>query len=409
MIVRPEIFNRLKMHKFSFLLFVVFFACVDISAQITDTIAPKVTIGVHPNIETYFIAERLAVQHIDTYVFTQKDSLYAHQPMVYFTYKHFKKYVNTACILRISELLLFLRDNFHDNAQTIEYLLFQKSFPEKGERYPFKDSAVLNLDKLPKTMAIVKELTDSLLSFYNFAKVDEYLKQNASYYRGALREVKKDIRKDIFPFMEKYYGEQFSRYTIYIMPMMPITVGEDNYRAFGPTLHFPEGRVSVMVFSSSKMLALPSSLRALPAYGFDNHEITHFLTVHEIGHSFVNPHMSSMKKEIDRDTALFTQAWQKILQPSYIWSWENCVVEHLVRLGEIRIALAMKDTTEANRLRNLHIKDFKFVLLPLLEKKIETYEAHRDHYPNFNSFLPELFKVFHSLTPDVINKLVSSL
>jgi hypothetical protein len=35
--------------------------------------------------------------------------------------------------------------------------------------------------------------------------------------------------------MEKFYGEQFYRYAMYIMPLMPITYGEDNYRAFGPT------------------------------------------------------------------------------------------------------------------------------------------------------------------------------
>lgn len=97
-----------------------------------------------------------------------------------------------------------------------------------------------------------------------------------------------------------------------------------------------------------------------------------------------------------------------MLEPSYIWSWENCVVEHLVRLGEIRIAVSMNDTAEANRLRKLHIDGFRFILLPLLEKKMETYEANRTMYPDFTSFLPQLLSVFHSLTPGEVDKMVAT-
>jgi len=238
--------------------------------------------------------------------------------------------------------------------------------------------------------------------------VGKYLYDNKAFYEGALDEVQKYVRVKAFPFMEKYYGEKFYQYSLYIMPLMPITPGEDNYRAFGPTMHLPMGRVSAMVFSSSRMLSLKSSLKNYAKFGFDNPEVTHFLTVHEIGHSFVNPHVLPMQAELDHDTALFTSSLKKALESSYISNWQICVVEHLVRLGEIRIALAMKDTAEANRLRNLHIKSFGFVLLPLLEKKMEVYEANRDRYPNFNSFLPEIFLVFHSLTPKDVDNLVAS-
>ncbi|MEP7373978.1 MAG: hypothetical protein ABI675_11350 [Chitinophagaceae bacterium] len=88
-------------------------------AQAEHKLSAKVSLGYSPNIETYFIAEKLAVQHINTFVFDQKDSLYAHQPLVYFAYQHFKKYQNTPCILRIAQLLESLRDSFHDNAEIL--------------------------------------------------------------------------------------------------------------------------------------------------------------------------------------------------------------------------------------------------------------------------------------------------
>jgi len=379
----------------------------DLCAQSEYRLSAKVSLGYSTNIETYFIAEKLAVQHINTFVFDQKDSLYAHQPMVYFAYEHFKKYQNTACILRIAQLLASLRDSFHDNAEILQFLLSKDAFPATQERYPFTDSSIFKPSQFPLAIPMVEELTDSLRSFYRFAQVGEFLHEHQSFYEGALREARKDINVNIFPYMEKYYGEKFYKYIIYIMPLMPITYGDDNYRAFGPTIHFPQGRVSTMVFSSSRMLPLKSSLKEYKKYGFDNPEVTRFLTVHEIGHSFVNPHVMPLQKAMEQDTALFTPALRRIMEPNYIENWQVCVIEHLVRLGEIRVAIAMHNKPEAARLRNLHTKQFKFILLPILEQKMEYYELNRDKYPDFQSFLPEIFKIFHSLKTEEIDALVS--
>jgi hypothetical protein len=161
-----------------------------------------------------------------------------------------------------------------------------------------------------------------------------------------------------------------------------------------------------MVMSSSKMLPVKSRLSDYTSYGYDNPEVVKFLTVHELGHSFVNPHMNELENELMRDTALFTPALRQSLRPYYIEDWKNCVIEHLVRLGEIRIALARKDTIEAVRLHNMHVKELKMVLIPMLEQKINEYEMHRDRYPDFKSFLPELLAVFHSMTPQQVDELV---
>jgi hypothetical protein len=235
-----------------------------------------------------------------------------------------------------------------------------------------------------------------------------FLKRNAFFYKGALAEARKHINPKAIPYMEKWYGEQFAGYELYLMPGMPITPGDDNYRAFGPTLVSPKGKVSVMVFSSSVQLPLLGSLKEYKHFGFDNADVTRFLTVHEIGHSFVNPVVKPMVDEIQHDTALFTSSLAKALEPSYIESWENCLIEHLVRLGEIRVAAAMGDEKEAMRLRKLHINGFKFALLPLLEKVIIGYENNRKKYPDFKSFLPEIFKTLHNLKPSDVDEMLLS-
>jgi hypothetical protein len=64
----------------------LFSACIA-QAQITERISKKVTLAVNTNIETYFIAEKLAVEHIGNYVFSNKNTQFDHQPVVYLAQK----------------------------------------------------------------------------------------------------------------------------------------------------------------------------------------------------------------------------------------------------------------------------------------------------------------------------------
>ena len=54
------------------------------------------------------------------------------------------------------------------------------------------------------------------------------------------------------------------------------------------------------------------------------------------------------------------------------------------------------------------MEEFHFILLPLLEKKIEVYEQNRKKYPNFKSFLPELFNILHKLKPVDIDRIIDN-
>jgi hypothetical protein len=377
-------------------------------AQYQLRLSEKVTLGYHPNIETYFIAEQLAVQHIDYMVFTRKDAAYAHQPLLTAAYAYFSQYVKSPRVRRIAKLIGAVRDRLHDNTQILQYLLSRKTFPAKGQNYPFTDTNIFAPSQNPGIYKLVEELADSLQSFYVSAKVGDFIQQNRWYYLGALQEVRKDLDAAIIPYMEAFYGERLAAYEIYIMPLMPITAGADHYRAFGPTIHTPRGTIATMVMSSSRMLPVKYKLAAYTSFGFDNPRVTKFLTVHELGHSFVNPHVNALDDLVMRDTALFTPRLRASLQPYYIEDWKNCVIEHLVRMGEIRVALLRKDKAAARRLRKMHIQKMNMVLIPVLEAKIAAYEAHRDQYPDFTSFLPELLRAFHTLKPKDVDLMVNA-
>ncbi|WP_025145988.1 DUF4932 domain-containing protein [Pedobacter jeongneungensis] len=378
----------------------IIFSCCTISAlgQYKVRLAKHATIGVNPNIESYFFVEKLAVESIGNYVFDIKGIDYSHQPIVYFGFKHFRRYQNDPTIIRAAEILKQIRDSLGDNGPILNYLLNQKEFPAKGPRF----ASDKNTSAADKLTTLLPELTDSLRKFYIKADVAGFLKKNSSFYKGALEEIAKDINRSAYPSIEKWYGKKFPRYELYISPAMPITPGEDSYRGFGPVILSPDGKIPSMVVSSSKMLKLQDSLPLYRQYGFDNRGVTQFITVHEISHSFVNPLLERYEKQIKADSALFIKELKDTLASRGIRDWYVCVIEHLVRLGEIRIAVSNGNIKEADRLRDLHIGEYSCVLIPLLEEKITEYEKNRAKYPTFESYLPELIGFLHNLTPKTI-------
>lgn len=82
-------------------------------------------------------------------------------------------------------------------------------------------------------------------------------------------------------------------------------------------------------------------------------------------------------------------------------NWTTCVIEHIVRLGEIRIAHALNNSVRADQIRNEYVKKRQFIYIPFLEKSIQTYEKNRDKYKSFEDYFPELLKVFQNI--DVSN------
>ncbi|AZA84342.1 hypothetical protein C1637_05740 [Chryseobacterium lactis] len=377
-------------------------------AQYIQKLSPKVQVGVNKNIETYFFAEKLAVEHIGYYVFDHNTVDYSHQPIVYFGFQHFKKYKEKPSILRIAELLRQIRDLLHDNGPILDHLLNQKDFPAEGQIY---DGIQVKIDpqikEHPEVEPMIKELTDSLRSFYTHADIGSFIKKNNAFYKGALTETAKDITPDSYQYMEKWYGQIFPGYMLYISPAMPITPGKDNYRGFGPNILSADGKIPSMVVSSSKMLPLQQNLASYRHFGFDNPKVTSFISGHEIGHTFVNPLLDIFKDQIQADSALYTHELAALVEKNNIRGWYVCLIEHLVRLGEIRVALAMKNPQEAERLRRIHIGEFKCVLIPMLEIKIAEYERNRIKYPTFESYLPKLLSYISSLTPEEINIQVS--
>lgn len=372
-------------------------------AQYKVQLSPIASLGINVNIETYFFVEKLAVERINYFVFNHKGKDYSYQPIVHFGFKHFQKYQNDPVITRSAELIKTLRDSLRTNGSILRYLLSQKEFPATGARSTDAKTQLHDTLVNSNLQPLLAELIDSLRKFYTLANVSGFLKLNSHFYHGALKETAKDINKPAFGFMEDWYGQKFAQYELYISPSMPIMRGEDNYMGMGPLISTSKGMIPSMVVSSSKMLQLQQDLSQYHQYGFDNHAVNRFITIHEILHSFVNPLLETYAAQLKADSILYTKDLSSILKPSGLYNWKVSVIEHLVRLGEIRIAVSMNDSKEADRLRRIHINEYKCVLIPLLENKIQEYEKDRVKYPTFESYLPNLMAYLHALSPEIIN------
>jgi hypothetical protein len=119
--------------------------------------------------------------------------------------------------------------------------------------------------------------------------------------------------------------------------------------------------------------------------GFNDSEAVRTLCVHEFGHSSVNPH--TMQPALMERINQYTDLFKPVPNQAQYTDWLTLFNELTVRAGEIRIALKMGLPSESQRLRTLY-KDWPY--LDHFIAQLAYYERHRDTYPAFTDFLPNL-------------------
>lgn len=236
----------------------------------------------------------------------------------------------------------------------------------------------------------INEFIEAFTDFYIQANVETFLIKQDTYYQKAIEDVKKNLPPSGFiATLEMYYGKQNKAYILNPAPVLFPGFG------FGKRIVTDDGLVVFNTFGP-----FPSSFESNSEfhYHFDNADKIRDLSVHEFGHSFVNPitELTENKELIEQYAYLFDPLKEHMGKQGYR-TWWICVTEHLVRLGEIRIAMAMQDHETADKLRNDYTVHRHFIYLPHLEAKITEYENNRDKYPTFSDFFPLLLNAFSEI------------
>jgi len=236
----------------------------------------------------------------------------------------------------------------------------------------------------------IDEFIKAFSDFYTEAKVESFISNYKDYYKKAITDVNNNIpQKNTIKSMEDYYGKENIAYFLNPSPVLYPGFG------FGSKIETADGLILFNTFGALNDLN-GDSLEIL--FDFNNNEEIRNYSVHEFGHSFINPiaNLPLNQELIGKYSYLFSPIQNYMNEQAYR-TWETCVIEHIVRLGEIRIAYVLNDFPTASKIRKENIEKNKFIYLPNLERKIIEYEKNREKYKTFEDFFPELIKVFSEI------------
>jgi hypothetical protein len=203
-------------------------------------------------------------------------------------------------------------------------------------------------------------------AFYREAKFDQYLASCGQWYRAALQQVRSHLPNPAFvEAMETFYRKKMDSYQLIPSLTLPKTMG------FGP-LYNQSG--ITRVYNVFGAYALQNFLNApQPDLGFGNTRKLRELSVHEFGHSFVNPVLEQLPDSLIRKISNSFKPIRAAMEAQGYNTWESCLIEHFVRAGEVVIARHSGYTRDAQKLEAEYIKNRKFIYLPRIIAALEAY------------------------------------
>lgn len=211
----------------------------------------------------------------------------------------------------------------------------------------------------------------ALNRFYKTISFDTYFRSSGKYYKQAMQEIKSALPvPGSIAMMEKFYGKRFETYTL--LPSLTIPSG----MAFGVNIKSDRGVEIYNLFGPFDVPGLDSNI----SLGFNKPQHLLELSIHEFGHSFVNPVVNHLPDPlISSKRSLFNPIAAAMDNQGYP-DWNSCVTEHFVRAGEVIVARKMGRIKEADDLLKNYIETRKFIYLPRIIPVLESAVSNGKTY-----------------------------
>ncbi len=226
-----------------------------------------------------------------------------------------------------------------------------------NEKYYLNFSKEHNKEEARKN---AQTFVDGLNAFALEIDFDTYMRKSKPYYVRAKQEIMANLsHKGVVTAMENFYKNEFDSY--HLVPSLTIPKGmgfgikskADIYSVFG-----------AVDFQDINKLNM----------GFTDMDKLTELTIHEFGHSFVNPIVAKQPKEMfDKSEHLFKALKSSMASQGYN-TWKVCLYEHFVRAGEIIIAEKTGELDRAERLKFEYINKRNFIYIPEILDELRSYE-----------------------------------
>ncbi|MES2731219.1 MAG: DUF4932 domain-containing protein [Bacteroidota bacterium] len=300
--------------------------------------------------------------------------LYHTTRLMRLNYEHFRSYSQHPAVVTIQQM--------SDKIGTGVYLLglFYKPLPEVEQQYPVSEVILQAIHpNLDSANQLVKAYFEQLAHFYLDTHFEEYFASNQSLYQLVIQEVSRNMPGNRFvPTLEAYYGAKKDDYHVIAMPFF-----KSNWGNSWQIEH--KGKFQVYnIVSPLQAQVLGSNQRVLEA-GYNNAAEIRNLSVHEFGHSFVNPF--TMRAPYEEQINQYKHLFKPIPKNGQYSDWLTIFNEHMVRAGEIRIALQLGQEKESKRLQEAY-KDWMY--MPHFLEQLKQYEKNRKKYKRFEDYLPVL-------------------
>lgn len=241
-----------------------------------------------------------------------------------------------------------------------------------NESYYINFSKEKNSEEAKKNAEI---FLNGLNAFSKEIKFETYLTNAKVYYKKVIEEIKNELPDNRFiNNMEAFYKERFDSYILVPSLTIPKGMGFGIKNVYsGQTKVFNVfGALDAQLFNDIENLKM----------GFANQEKLRELSVHEFGHSFVNPVVAKLPDSLFTQTEhLFTPLKSAMYDQGYN-TWEACVYEHFVRAGEVIIAEKIGEDENAKKLLLNYIEQRKFKYIPLILEELRRYDkgAYDSYY-----------------------------
>jgi len=187
--------------------------------------------------------------------------------------------------------------------------------------------------------------------------------------------------------MENFYNKHFSHY--YLLPVLniPTSQGYGSMNNNTQTIYNAFGPFSFQSFNPNHL-----------DLGFDYPDRIRGLSIHEFGHSFVNPAISALPAALIQSTEYLYQPIKEAMSKKAYTDWQSCLYEHFVRAGEVLIARQLGDSVgaEKNLQRNV---EARFIYLPFIVQQMEQYEKDLTDNKNYNAFVAIIMQRLKDANP----------
>lgn len=200
---------------------------------------------------------------------------------------------------------------------------------------------------------------------YSKMAFDNYYITHAVYYKHALAEIRRSLPPaGSIEAMEKFYGKSFAAYTL--LPGLTVPAG----MAFGLKTTSRNGIAVYNLFGPFDLQQIRDTATLDLGYNDPRHILE--LSIHEFGHSFVNPVVDGTPDSIRASKRSLFAPIRKAMDDQGYPTWGACLSEHFVRAGEVIIARRSGRKVEAEILMKNYIEQRQFIYLPKIIEVLES-------------------------------------